>query len=232
MLVQRSGPTLAGMATPFDLAQTDHLLTTTRAVRKRLDLTRPVPRDLIVDCIRVATQAPAGGNVQMWRWLVVDDPDLKQGLADLYRRSYAPYMATQRESVATSGRSDVEAIMDSSDHLAAVLQDVPAMVIPCVIGKLDPSMPHGALAGMYGSILPAVWSFMLAARSRGLGTAWTTLHLGYEEEAAALLGIPANVSQVALTPVAYYTGDDFKPGSRLPAEKVTYFNGWKQTDAR
>lgn len=221
--------TLTRMGTSFDLAQTDHLLTTTRAVRKRLDLTRPVPRDLIVDCIRVATQAPAGGNVQMWRWLVVDDPAIKLGLAELYRRSYAPYIGAQREAVATSQRSDLAAIMSSSDHLAEVLHEVPALVIPCQIGKVDPAMPQGQLAGLYGSILPAVWSFMLAARSRGLGTAWTTLHLGYEQEAAELLGIPGNVSQVALTPVAFYTGDDFKPGSRLPAEKVTYFNGWKQT---
>jgi nitroreductase len=217
------------MATTFDLDQTDHLLTTTRAVRKRLDLERPVPRELIVDCIRIATQAPAGGNVQMWRWLVVDDPELKRGVADLYRRSYEPYMAAQRQAVAQSGRPDVAAIMDSSDHLAAVLHEVPALVIPCQIGRIDPSMPQGTVAGLYGSILPAVWSFMLAARSRGLGTAWTTLHLGYEQEAAELLGIPANVSQVAMTPVAFYTGDDFRPGSRLPAEKVTYFNGWKST---
>ncbi|MCU1360857.1 MAG: putative oxidoreductase [Ilumatobacteraceae bacterium] len=218
------------MATPFDLDQTDHLLTTTRAVRKRLDLTRPVPRELILDCIRIATQAPAGGNVQMWRWLVVDDPDKKLALAEMYRRSYQPYMAAQRDAVATSGRTDVAAIMDSSDHLAAVLQDVPALVIPCHIGKPEPGTPHVMLAGMYGSILPAVWNFMLAARSRQLGTAWTTLHLAHEQEAADLLGIPANVSQMALIPVAYYTGDDFKPGSRLPAERVTYFNGWKQTE--
>ena len=217
------------MATSFDLDQTDHLLTTTRAVRKRLDLQRPLARELIVDCIRIATQAPAGGNVQMWRWLVVDDPELKRGVAELYRRSYEPYMAAQRQTVAQSGRTDVAAIMDSSDHLAAVLQDVPALVIPCQIGRIDPSMPQGAVAGTYGSILPAVWSFMLAARTRGLGTAWTTLHLGYEQEAADLLGIPANVSQVAMTPVAYYTGDDFRPGSRLPAEKVTYFNRWKSS---
>lgn len=216
------------MAVSFDLGQTDHLLTTTRAVRKRLDLTRPVSRDLIVDCIRIATQAPAGGNVQMWRWLVVDNPDLKAGIADLYRRSYAPYMQAQRDAVAQSGRTDVQAIMQSSDHLASVLHDVPALVIPCQIGRPDPNMAQGNLAGLYGSILPAVWNFMLAARSRGLGTAWTTLHLGFEQEAAELLGIPENVAQVALTPVAFYTGDDFKPGARLPAEKVTYFNRWKQ----
>ncbi|MFZ4810535.1 MAG: nitroreductase family protein [Ilumatobacteraceae bacterium] len=216
------------MTSNFDLAQTDHLLTTTRAVRKRLDLERDVPRELIVDCIRIATQAPAGGNVQQWRWLVVDDPALKLGLADLYRRAYEPYMAAQRDAVERTGRSDANAIMSSSDHLSEVMHLVPALVIPCYIGRPTGDMPQGLLAGLYGSILPAVWSFMLAARSRGLGTAWTTLHLGYEREAAELLGIPEHVSQVALTPVAYHTGSDFKPGSRLPAEKVTYFNGWKQ----
>jgi nitroreductase len=216
------------MTWTFDLEQTDHLLTTTRAVRKRLDLSRPVPRDLILDCIRIATQAPAGSNLQMWRWLVIDDPDLKAGIAELYRRAYMPYIDAQRKMVEEVGRRDANAIMASSDHLANVLHEVPAMVIPCQIGRVDASMPQGQLAGMYGSILPAVWSFMLAARSRGLGTAWTTLHLGFEQEAAQLLGIPDHVSQVAMTPVAYYTGDDFKPGSRLPAERVTYFNGWKQ----
>jgi nitroreductase len=216
------------MPTAFDLAHTDHLLTTTRAVRKRLDLTRPVPRELISDCIRIATQAPAGGNVQQWRWLVVDDPAIKTALADLYRRAYEPYMAAQREQVAASGRTGVAAIMDSSDHLAQVMHEVPALVIPCMLGRPDSMNRQGELAGWYGSILPAVWSFMLAARSRGLGTAWTTLHLTYEAEAADLLGIPASVSQVAMTPVAFHTGDDFKPGSRLPVQKVTYWNGWKQ----
>ena len=213
---------------PFDLTQTDHLLTTTRAVRKRLDLEREVPRELILDCIGVATQAPAGGNVQNWRWLVVDDPAKKAGIAALYRKAYEPYIARQRSMVTSAGRTDASAIMASSDHLADVLDRVPAMVIPCQLGRPEATMRQGDLAGAYGSILPAVWSFMLAARSRGLGTAWTTLHLGYEAEAAELLGIPPNVSQVAMTPVAFYTGDDFKVASRLPAERVTYFNGWKQ----
>jgi len=215
------------MDAPFDLTQTDHLLTTTRAVRKRLDLTRPVPRDLIVECIRIAAQAPAGGNVQRWRWVVVDDPTLKHGLAELYRRAYAPYIEAQRTAVAEVGRSGVSGIMESSDHLAQVLEQVPTLVIPCMLGRPEPGSNQGALAGWYGSILPAVWSFMLAARSRGLGTAWTTLHLAYEQEAAELLGIPPTVSQVALTPLAYYTGDDFRPGQRRDAAEITYFNGWK-----
>jgi nitroreductase len=215
------------MSETFDLSQTDRLLTTTRAVRKRLDLTRPVPRDMIVDCIRVAIQAPAGGNVQRWRWVVVDDPDLKKGIADLYRRAWMPYIAAQREAAAgLAPRERLPEIMSSSDHLAEIMHQVPALVIPCSLGQPEGNAT-GSVAGFYGSILPAVWSFMLAARSRGLGTAWTTLHLQYEAEARELLGIPPTVTQVALTPVAYYTGDTFKPGLRRPAEEITYFNGWK-----
>ncbi len=218
------------MGTPFDLSQTDKLLSTTRAVRKRLDLTRPVPRQLILDCIQVATQAPAGGNVQRWRWLIIDDPDLKAGLADLYRRAYQPYIESQKEAVQAVGRTDASTlgIIDSSTYLADHLQDVPVHVIPCALDRIPANATQGTLAGFYGSILPAVWSFSLAARSRGLGTAWTTLHLAYEAEAAELLGIPSTVSQVALLPLAYYTGDDFKPGTRKPAEDVTYVNGWKR----
>ena len=214
---------------PFPLDVTDKLLSTTRAVRKRLDLTRDVPHDMILDCIRVATQAPAGGNVQRWRWLIVDDPTKKEALADLYRRAYAPYMEQQRSAVADVGRTDAGRIMDSSDYLAEVLGQVPVHVIPCALGKPDASMAQGALSGWYGSLLPAVWSFMLAARSRGLGTAWTTLHLGYEAEAAELLGIPNTVSQLALIPLAFYTGDDFKPGARRGPEEITYWNTWRAT---
>lgn len=214
-------------STPQHRAITDHLLATTRAVRKRLDLTRAVPHELVLECIELALQAPAGGNVQRWRWVVVDEPALKVGLAELYRRAYAPYIAAQRAAVAEVGRTDAGAIIESSDHLARVLHEVPVMVVPCQLGRPEPDWPQGQLAGWYGSILPAVWSFMLAARSRGLGTTWTTLHLGYEAEAAELLGIPDTVSQVALVPVAFYTGEDFRRASRLGLDKVVYRNGWK-----
>ena len=217
------------MDAPFDLSQTDKLLTTTRAVRKRLDLTRPVPRQLLRECIEVATQAPAGGNVQRWRWVVVDDPELKLGLAELYRRAYEPYIAQQRELVAEVGRS-VAGIISSSDHLAEILQDVPVLVVPCGLDRVPADGGGGTAQGYYGSLLPAVWSFMLAARSRGLGTAWTTLHLGYEREAGELLGIPDTVTQLALIPVAYYTGDDFKPGERRDVDEVVYWNRWRNRE--
>jgi nitroreductase len=216
------------MATPFDLSQTDKLLTTTRSVRKRLDLERPVSRDVILECLDVALQAPSGGNSQPWRWLIVDDPDVKKGIAALYQRSHDPYMAANRQAAEAAGRTEVMGkIMDSSQYLSDHMAEVPVMVIPCLLSRPE-GLSQAEVAGFYGSILPAAWSFMLALRSRGLGSAWTTLHLAFEKEAQELLGVPETVTQTALLPVAYYTGDDFKPAPRQPATKVTYFNGWKQ----
>lgn len=212
------------ITTGFDLAETDRLLTTTRAVRKRLDLDRPVSREVVLECLRVALQAPSGGNSQPWRWLVVDDPDTRRRLADVYRKGYAPYMADRK---AAAGDSSLP-IFTSSDHLADHLHDVPVLVVPCLLTRLPERPTTGETAGFYGSILPAVWSFMLALRSRGLGTAFTTLHLEHEAQAAEILGIPSTVTQVALLPVAHTIGTDFKQADRRPAEEVTYWNGWKQ----
>ena len=204
----------------FDLQSTDHLLSTTRAVRKRLDLSRPVEREVVSDCLQLATQAPSGGNSQPWRWLVVDDPDVKIGLAELYRTAYGPYIEKQRAHA-------TPAVLESSDFLAEHLHDVPVLVIPCLLTRLD-ERPHPAdTAGFYGSILPAVWSFQLALRSRGLGSTFTTLHLWEERAAAELLGIPDTVTQVALLPVAYTSGTDFKPAVRRGVADVTYWNAWK-----
>lgn len=212
--------------TEFDLATVDRLLTTTRAVRKRLDLARPVPREVVLECIRLATQAPAGRNVQRGRWIVIDDPTTRSALADLYRRAYAPYIANYEHAASNGGTAS--RVRSSADYLAEHLDEVPIHVIPCAFGKRRVGASQVEHAGFYGSILPAVWSLQLALRSRGLGSAWTTLHLEHEAEAAELLGIPDDVSQVALLPVAYYSGDTFQPANRLPAEEVTYWNRWSQ----
>lgn len=215
--------------TTFDLSQTDKLLTTTRSVRKRLDLTRPVPREVILECIDIACQAPTGGNRQPWRWMVIDDADTIGGLADIYRKRGTPYLADGRKLAEDTGTTtQMETILTSSEYLNEHLHEVPMMVIPCLLGRVPPDSPVMDSAGFYGSILPSAWSLMLALRSRGLGSAWTTLHLAHEDEASELLGIPDTVTQTVLLPVAYYTGDDFKPARRKPAAEVTYFNRWKQ----
>jgi len=211
------------VAFEFDLSQTDHLLTTTRAVRKRLDFDRPVPRELILECLRVAIQAPTGGNTQRWRWVVVDDPEKKAALADMYREGWKPYLEQSKATRAAQGLDPETRVSDSADYLADRLHEVPAMLIPCLLDRGDGP-------GYWGSVLPAAWSFMLAARSRGLGTVLTTIHLFRERQASELLGIPDTVSQAALIPIGYYTGDDFKPAKRRPVEEITFWNSWKQTD--
>jgi nitroreductase len=203
--------------TELDLATVDHLLATTRAVRRRLDLTRPVPVEVIEECLRLAVQAPTGSNRQGWRWVVVTDAEKRAALAELYRQAFGPYISSGDDAPRTR-------VAESAVWLAERLQDVPVHVIPC-IEDYTKGNPH---AGVYGSIYPAVWSFQLALRGRGLGTVLTTLHLRHEREAAALLGIPDGVIQAGLLPVAYYTGEDFKPARRRPVEELTYWNQWER----
>jgi nitroreductase len=210
----------------FDTEQTDRLLTTTRAVRKRLDLTRPVPREVLLECIQLATQAPSPGNNQRWRWMVVSDPEKKRVIADLYGKSYAAYIAPRKELIAP-GDDARWRMTGSSDYLASHLADVPVLVIPCLLETLPDDATGEQHAGFWGGILPAVWSFQLALRSRGLGSALTTLHLNHEREVGEVLGIPDTVTQAALLPVAYTTGADFAPAARKPAAEVTYFDEWR-----
>jgi nitroreductase len=215
------------MARPSDVAAImpalqltpDQLLSTTRTVRKRLDLTRPVERELLDECFDLALQAPTGGNAQAWHLVVVTDPEPKRALSELYRRSKAK---NDPPSVPTEHR----AMMAASAHLAEHLHEVPALVIPCVEGRTE-NRSHLEQAVTWGSVLPATWSFMLAARARGLGTAWTSLHLDYEREAADVLGIPyEHMMQVALIAVAHTIGTEFKPGRGLPNEERLHWNHW------
>ena len=208
---------------PFDLDETDRLLSTTRAVRRRLDLERPVPPQLILDCIRLSQQAPTGSNQQGWRWLVVTDAAKRARLADLYREAGGQYLA-QAAGQATVPQT--RRVLESAVTLAERLQDVPVHVIPCQKGKLPDSTPPAMQAGYWGSIFPAVWSFQLALRARGLGSVLTTLHLGRADQAAELLGIPDDVTQCALLPVAWTKGDDFRPAKRRPPEHITHWDRW------
>ena len=207
----------------FDIAMTDALLSTTRAVRKRLDLERPVPRAVIDECLELAVQAPTGSNSQTWRWVVVDDADRRRALAELYRKAAAPYLADARDQ---AGDAQSQRVFESAMYLMNNLQDVPVHVVPCLAGRPPKDAPTIMLGPMFGSIYPAVWSFQLALRARGLGSTLTTLHLGEEKAAAELLGIPDDVLQVALLPVAYTKGTDFKPARRPPVAKITHWNHW------
>jgi nitroreductase len=210
----------------IDRAAADHLLTTTKQVRQRLDLTRPVPRELLLECIDIASHAPMGGNQQRNRWLVVDDPELKAAIAGPYQAVGRPYLAANA-GVEVDARQ--QRVVDSATYLVDHIAEVPAMVIAMRLDRLPDGAANGDVAGYHGSVAPGVWSFQLAARARGLGSAWTTFHLYHEQQIAELLGIPDTVTQVALLPVGYYTGDTFRPAPRRPASEITYFNRWKQT---
>ena len=213
----------------MDLTTVDHLLTTTRSVRKRLDFRRPVPPEVLERCLEIAMQAPTGSNAQGWHFLVVTDAARRAGLAELYRRAFGAYThmrAAEPPLPAGDPRArQMPRVLDSATHLKDHLHEAPVLVIPCIEGRVE----HAgvlAQASVYGSILPATWSLMMALRSRGLGSAWTTLHLMYEQDAARLLGIPEHVTQTALLPVAYFTGADFKPARRLPAGERISWERW------
>jgi nitroreductase len=210
----------------FDLATVDRLLSTTRAVRKRLDLAKPVPRALILDCLRLSQQAPTGSNRQGWHWIVVTDVAKRAALADIYRRGGAEYLA-QALAATPTGDAQTRRVYESALWLVENLAKVPVHVIPCIAGRLPDGVPDAMRAGFYGSIFPAVWSFQLALRSRGLGSVLTTLHAILEKEAADLLGIPfEKFTQVALLPVAFTKGMDFKPATRPPIESIVSWESW------
>ena len=217
----------------MDLTAVDKLLTTTRSVRKRLDLTRPVEPELIQRCIEIAVQAPSGSNRQNWHFLVITNPDKRAKIAALYRQSFESYIGPQRDNVSGESKDDAHysqtnRVLVSAIYLAQNMQHVPVLILACIEGRPTGASPL-VQAGHYGSILPAAWSLMLALRARGLGTAWTTLHLRYEKQVAALLNIPDTVTQAVLLPVAYYTGDDFQPAARNDPKTLTYWDTWGDT---
>ena len=201
----------------------DELLTTTRSVRKRLDLERPVEREVIEECLALATQAPSGSNRQAWHWVFVADRVKKAAIAEHYKacftQAYGPDVVPEMTEVE-------KRMWQSARFLADRFAEVPVMMIPCQWRRIDDA-PVAEQAGYWGSILPAVWSFMLALRSRGLGSAWTTLHLGREREVAEILGIPYDrCTQAGLFPVAYTVGTDFKQGPRKPLEGILHWDTW------
>lgn len=210
----------------------EEMLTTTRAVRKRLDLERDVPASVLDECLEIALQAPTGSLRQDWHFVVSTDREQCRAVGQVYSRIWHGMVDDdylERSAAAEdddAARSNYLDMMGSARHLADHFPDVPAILVPCIDGRLD-GAPAALQALKWGSIIQATWSFMLAGRLRGLGTCWTTIHLNAEEEVAAILGIPyGEVQQVALLPIAYTIGTDFKPGRRKPFDQFVHHNGW------
>ena len=226
----------------LDLNICDKLLTTTRSIRRRLDLSRPVPPELIEECLEVAVQSPSATNTQKWRFVVIRDAEKRAGIARLYKQAFesyweqaddATYGTTGPASTPEGARgkpppyNSLQRMIDSAVYLVDHLHEVPVHVLFCIEDQVR-DVPLFDQATAYGSILPAAWSFMLAARARGLGCCWTTVHLTHADEAAKLLNIPDTVTQCVLLPVAYYTGTDFKAARRIPASQLTHWDTWGQ----
>ncbi|WP_427886245.1 nitroreductase family protein [Kribbella sp. GL6] len=215
------------MAYTLDLSP-DELLTTTRTVRKRLDLGRAVPMEVIRECLEIALQAPSGSNRQTWHWVVITDAEKRAAVGEYYRRAVEQYLAgpgaAGKLHAEDPERGPVQRrVGDSVAYLGERMGQVPVLVMPCLQAK---NLPAGNQSGLWGSILPSAWSFMLAARARGLGTAWTTLHLTYEQEVQELLGLPEDIRQTVLIPTAYSIGTSFKPAPRQPLDDVLHIDGW------
>jgi nitroreductase len=211
-------------ADDIDTASVDAALTTTRAVRKRLDVERAVDTDLLMECIDIAEQAPSGGNQGSRRWIVVTDPEVKAKIAELYMATGGEFMVSARDRIAGTGHPQ-ERVMESAAHLAEHLAEVPAIVIPTIIGVHDGS----GRPGLFDSVIQSVWSFCVALRARGLGTAWTTAILGKQAELVELLGIPADNTPIAMIPVAWTKGTGFKRAPRYPAREITFIDTYGTT---
>ncbi|MGO8767515.1 MAG: nitroreductase family protein [Mycobacterium sp.] len=207
----------------------DEVLTTTRSVRKRLDFDKPVGREVLMECLELALQAPTGSNSQGWQWVFVEDADKRKAIGEIYRSNARAYLSlpSPQYAVRDTRGERMGKVRDSATYLAEHMHEAPVLLIPCIEGREDKT-PLGGVS-FWASLFPAVWSFCLALRSRGLGTCWTTLHLLREGErqAAEVLGIPFDkYSQGGLFPIAYTKGTDFRPAKRLPAEQVTRWNAW------
>lgn len=209
----------------------DEVLTTTRAVRKRLDFTKPVEDDVIRECVASAMQAPSGSNVMTMQFVVVRDAEKKRAIGKIYGECFDVYRtqpfyagAVAKETPADQAQQD--RVVDSANHLAENMGEAPALVLGCTLGRVD-NVPAMAAASTMGNILPGMWNFMLAARARGLGTAWTTLSLMREQEVAEIVGIPfGEVQQAVLSPLAYTVGTDFKRATRPDPDTVIHWDTW------
>ena len=211
----------------------DELLSTTRAVRKRLDFDRPVEDQVVRECVEMAMQSPSGSNNMTMQFIVVRDPVKRKALGEIYRQCYGMYSQMDGIYIRSidkgeeSANAQQQRSADSADFLGEHMGDAPVLVVPCSMGGRLDGVPAMMSASMGANVIPAMWSFMLAARARGLGTCWTTVHLMMEQRAAEVLGIPfAEVQQICLSPLAYTKGTDFKPASRPPADSIIHWDTW------
>ncbi|WP_419924586.1 nitroreductase family protein [Candidatus Poriferisocius sp.] len=212
--------------TPFDTEITDRLLSTTRSVRRRLDFDRAVDPEILQECLGLASYAPNASNAQDWRWVIVTDPESRAAIADHYRAGIVPPMEELLERRQADGDAAGVRHSEAVLYLAERFHEVPALVIPCIQGQLDPDLELAWTTSLFGSILPAVWSFQLALHSRGLASTFTTAHLLAADEVAALLDIPDDYLQTCLIPVAYLLGDDLKPPARRDLDEIIAWNRW------
>jgi nitroreductase len=211
----------------------DQLLTTTRAVRKRLDFSRPVEDSVIRECVEVAMQSPSGSNNMTMQFVVVRDEAKRQAIGEVYRQCYEIYRSLDGIYIGSIDKGDVaenaqqSRSASSADFLGNRMGDAPALILACNAGSRVEGAPAMMAASMMGNVLPAMWSFMLAARARGLGTAWTTVHLMMEQQVADIVGIPFDsVQQACLSPLAYTVGTDFKPAARPAADSIIHWDTW------
>ena len=212
--------------------ESDYILTTTRSVRLRLDFDRPIEPEVITECLEIALQAPTASNSQQWQWMVVTDPEKIAGIAKIYKDSFEELTQARADEgprwpEGDSRAAAADGVTKSATYLASEMHRCPALLIACISGRVE-DLGHMAQAATYGSIIPGAWSFMLAARSRGIGMAWTTLHLRDESLSQELLGIPTDVTQAVLLPMAYFTGDTFKQAPRVPLNEIIHWNQWGQ----
>src|SRR5215211_5856115 len=208
----------------IDPRHVDDVLATTRAVRRRLDLQRPVDNQLLLDCIDLAEQAPTGGNLGSRRWVIVRDQTVKDQLGELYRETALPFMSAGAERLRGTGHPQ-EQVMASAEYLAEHLADVPAIVIPTIIGRHS----GNGRPGLFDSVIQAAWSFCLALRARGLGSTWVTAALEDEARVKEILGIPSHLTEIVLLPVAWTKGTDFRRAPRRPARDITSFDHFGTT---
>lgn len=216
----------------MDKMTVEKLLTTTRSVRKRLDLTRPVPLEVVERCLEIAIQAPTGSNMQGWKFMLITDAEKRQKIGEYYSKSFQLYAAESAKATPARPKDDPRSermmkVVSSAVYLSQKFGQVPLHILALLEGRVEKTDVL-TQASFYGSILPAAWSLMLALRAEGIGSAWTTLHLRYEQEISELLKIPPNYTQAVLLPAAYFSGEDFQPAKRVPVRELTYLDSWEQ----